>query len=154
MSKALAAANLPSRTDIEALSARLGAIETTLRGLRRASRRRRYPRHRIHPAQCVDLFGNAAGFVLTGQVADDYAGRTGHGGLRFGSPILRAGMEQDVVPVTEQRLRRCETKPVAAPGDEHTRHAVRPSGQPTASSSSISGRPSSTPPRPGPAARK
>ena len=30
MGKALAAANLPSRTDIEALSARLGAIETSL----------------------------------------------------------------------------------------------------------------------------
>jgi hypothetical protein len=30
MGKALAAANLPSRSDIEALSARLGAIETTL----------------------------------------------------------------------------------------------------------------------------
>ena len=30
MGKALAAANLPSRTDIEALSARLGAIEASL----------------------------------------------------------------------------------------------------------------------------
>ena len=78
--------------------------------------------HRIHPAQAIHVVSDAALLRDVGQVADDGCGApVDEVADRFKSSAV-ASVDDDLVPLVEQRLRGRPSEAVCGAGDEDTRY--------------------------------
>ena len=78
---------------------------------------------RIHPADGIDLIRDRPGLDRTAEVADHDTSRARREIRERCGALLRAGMENDPVPLPDQGLRRRAAEPIRAAGDEDESHA-------------------------------
>ena len=62
--------------------------------------------HGVHAAEAVDVAGDRARLLEVGEVADDDGGAAVDEVVDGGEPVAVADVDDDLVPVVEQRLAR------------------------------------------------
>jgi hypothetical protein len=79
---------------------------------------------RVHPAQAVHLVGDAAGLLEVGQVPDDGRSPPVQEVAHGREPVAVAGVDDDLVPVVEQRVGGRPSETVCGAGDEDACHEI------------------------------
>ena len=74
----------------------------------------------IHLPDLIDLAGEVSRLHEVGKIRDCREGSVIDKVLHGGQPSLGANMDNDLVPVSEQRFSRSMSKPVSGAGDEDT----------------------------------
>ena len=74
--------------------------------------------HRVHPPEAVDLAGDVARLLGVGQVPDDGRSAPVQEVAHGREPVPVAGVDDDLVPLLEQRLRGRPSETVCGAGDE------------------------------------
>ena len=80
--------------------------------------------HCVHAAEVVHLAGDAARLLKVGQISDDGRSAPFHEVPHGREPVAVASMDDDLVPVVEQRLRSRPSETVCGPGDEDACHRM------------------------------
>jgi hypothetical protein len=78
--------------------------------------------YRIHLSETVHLIGDTACLVQVGQVADDDPGAAVQQVVHGREPIPVASVDDDLVPLVEERLRGRPSEAVRGAGDEDACH--------------------------------
>src|SRR5918993_3930595 len=78
--------------------------------------------YRVHPAQAVHVAGETARLLEVGEVPDDGRSAPVQEVADGREPVAVASMDDDLVPVVEQRLRGRSSETVCGAGDEDACH--------------------------------
>ena len=80
--------------------------------------------HRVHPPEAVHLAGDAARLLEVGQVPDDGRSASVQEVADGCEPVAVASVDDDLVPLVEQRLRGRPSETVRGAGDEDACHQI------------------------------